>query len=992
MTRNDFIEKLKLDTSKFENGLDTHIRRETGSYYTSFDIAYKMMSDLYEAADLTPRELTAKYILEPCAGTGIFVFAFLQVLLDRGINIYDVYKVLNNIFVCDINQQALNLYKNNLSIFAKEFLGVNIEQKFFLRNCKCASLLYSVDSSLNVSYVNIKNVFKEKELLNGFDIVFTNPPYKNLKAEKINYNDNKEIENEKKIYEGLSHIVKQKFELSSFGVLNLYKIFMEEIYKNYLKSGGYVSILIPSSILTDKSSELMRKEFIKKNKIISISCYPEGSNAINAHQSVISFLMKKGETTKDITIQGNVDKNIVLKKTKFPVSICVDEKFGYSILLLTKKEYEIKKKLDEFPKIKDILYINNKRGELDITNNKISISTNKTKYKFYRGENIGFFNLKDTSFYSTNEFVKNSNKKNDIKTTRLACQQISNMSKKKRLCFAYIPANSVLGNSSNYLTIDENKDDVDYYFLLGVLNSSIIEWYFKLTSSNNHVSNYEINNFPIPIYCKNKKKISALVKRFIETKNDDLIEEINELVLNAFLKNDQNKKSENENSRNHLSSTMLKELNYFLSDIDITKIDSLLNSTIDCETFLMSENLDVQSDKYNIVKSIIYKYKCLKNKLVIQHNSFKLSKLDLEMIKNVPPGGNWKNIPSYIVQKSKRLIRINQTGGRTTLYGRIDYNKPSYTITTYFNRPGNGTYVHPVHERVISVREAARFQCFPDSYFFFGNKSDLLKQIGNAVPVILAYNIASKIKKVTGCCKSLDLFSGAGGITYGFKLAGFKTCAATDIMENACKTIKINSPEINVICGDITKKELQNTLIQIANKNKIDIICGGPPCQGFSLAGFRKENDPRNLLFHPFVNIVSLVRPKIIVFENVEGLLSYKNGETYKEIIRLFSELGYLAEGRLLKANEYGVPQKRKRVIILCVRSDLKILPGELFPEKITEKEVNQITAKETIYDLENVPCDIESKYSSVYSSNMIKYLREQISIKEYIDSLLKES
>ncbi len=101
------------------------------------------------------------------------------------------------------------------------------------------------------------------------------------------------------------------------------------------------------------------------------------------------------------------------------------------------------------------------------------------------------------------------------------------------------------------------------------------------------------------------------------------------------------------------------------------------------------------------------------------------------MIRSIPAGGSWKDIPMETVEKSKRLKRITQTGGRTTLYGRIDYNKPSYTITTYFNRPGNGTYVHPIHQRVLSVREAARFQAFRDDYYFFGNKTQHLKQVGN---------------------------------------------------------------------------------------------------------------------------------------------------------------------------------------------------------------------------------------------------------------------
>ena len=278
----------------------------------------------------------------------------------------------------------------------------------------------------------------------------------------------------------------------------------------------------------------------------------------------------------------------------------------------------------------------------------------------------------------------------------------------------------------------------------------------------------------------------------------------------------------------------------------------------------------------NTTKEVITaKYQALYNGYILNHTSFKLSDLDLEMIRPVPQGGSWKDIPKETVEKSARLMRITQTGGRTTLYGRIDYQKPSYTITTYFNRPGNGTYVHPVHERVLSVREAARFQGFQDNYFFCGNKTQLLKQVGNAVPTILAYQLAKNIKDKTGCTKSVDLFCGAGGMTAGFKAAGIHAVISNDIEQSACVTIKVNNPEIDVLCGDITTEEVKAKIVEAARQKGADIICGGPPCQGFSMAGLRLTDDPRNKLFLDFVDIVSRIKPKVIVFENVEGLLGH---------------------------------------------------------------------------------------------------------------------
>ena len=291
----------------------------------------------------------------------------------------------------------------------------------------------------------------------------------------------------------------------------------------------------------------------------------------------------------------------------------------------------------------------------------------------------------------------------------------------------------------------------------------------------------------------------------------------------------------------------------------------------------------------------------------------------------------------------------------------------------------------------MSVREAARFQSFRDDYYFFGNKSQVLKQVGNAVPTLLAYQIGKKIRDLTGCNKSIDLFCGAGGMTVGFKAAGIYSLISNDIEESACTTLKINNPEIEVLCGDITKEETKNKLEEVACTRGADIICGGPPCQGFSMAGYRDDNDPRNQLFREFVDIVKRVNPKVIVFENVEGLLSFQGGKTYNEVHELFSELGYKTEGRTLLASEYGVPQRRKRVIIICTRNDLEIDPIDLFPSPITIDN-NQVTAKETISDLENVDCTEDAKYLKVLESDILKFFKGKISYEEYINRITSAS
>lgn len=128
----------------------------------------------------------------------------------------------------------------------------------------------------------------------------------------------------------------------------------------------------------------------------------------------------------------------------------------------------------------------------------------------------------------------------------------------------------------------------------------------------------------------------------------------------------------------------------------------------------------------------------------------------------------------------------------------------------------------------------------------------------------------------------IDLFAGAGGLTEGFRLAGFSSSLAIDFDEQAMQTFQYNHPDVRCITADIRQfnngdvEKLAATL-----SNDIDVICGGPPCQSFSLAGPRLAGDPRNRLFIEFAKFVEVIEPKVILFENVPGILTMQGGESY---------------------------------------------------------------------------------------------------------------
>lgn len=185
---------------------------------------------------------------------------------------------------------------------------------------------------------------------------------------------------------------------------------------------------------------------------------------------------------------------------------------------------------------------------------------------------------------------------------------------------------------------------------------------------------------------------------------------------------------------------------------------------------------------------------------------------------------------------------------------------------------------------------------------------------------------------ITQNINTLDLFAGCGGLSLGFQMAGFTSILATDIDENCQKTFARNFPDVPFICQDIATLTKDQIDVIIGDKS-VDVILGGPPCQGFSLANKNRnkvDDDPRNQLFYHYVRIIDCYSPKVFIMENVKGLLSMKNGQVIKTIVDCFSKAGqgYNVDYKILKASDYGVPQCRERVIIMGVRKDLDKAPS----------------------------------------------------------------
>lgn len=307
------------------------------------------------------------------------------------------------------------------------------------------------------------------------------------------------------------------------------------------------------------------------------------------------------------------------------------------------------------------------------------------------------------------------------------------------------------------------------------------------------------------------------------------------------------------------------------------------------------------------------------------HQAPTLSKLDLEIMSHVKPGGNWKSVPKGM---SKRID--NMEGGRTTQYGRLLPDRPSYTISTYYPRPGNGCHFHWSQERTLTHREAARLQSFPDSVAFGGSNRAIAMQIGNAVPPLLAYQLATEVGPPGSVC---DLFCGAGGMSRGFRWAGWTTTLAVDIMPD-CRTAQSDIPGVFMNL-DISKNYAQIVAEAIHWRDTSPrpfVVLGGPPCQGHSTAGKRAGvDDPRNHLVVPYLSFLEDTEADGFVMENVLGIRTSAGGRFLGEVMERASHLGYEVECHEMDASRYGVPQRRKRVFVCGMKGRSWPRPRELF-------------------------------------------------------------
>lgn len=318
----------------------------------------------------------------------------------------------------------------------------------------------------------------------------------------------------------------------------------------------------------------------------------------------------------------------------------------------------------------------------------------------------------------------------------------------------------------------------------------------------------------------------------------------------------------------------------------------------------------------------------------------------VELIKKIPAdGGDRRSLPKDSQLKCHADIDNGKTPGFTDVYGRLRWDTPSVTITAKSSTPSCGRFLHPEQHRNISVREAGILQGFPQEYVFEGPFVHKYRQIGEAVPPRFARFVAwQMLSHFQGEAKSLakwlprknrekrnvkadrqiavvDAFCGAGGLTLGFESAGFVTKLAFDTNASAVATLNANLGAVAIeadVCSATTAKLIAASL----NSEEPFVLVGGPPCQGFSQQRRGEDKDKRNDLVLAFADVANKVgrKPAAVVLENVTYLDSPRGKDVFAAYVDKIESLGFQLFRHDLNSAEYGVPQLRRRIVVVAIQ------------------------------------------------------------------------
>jgi len=537
-------------------------QRPLGAYYTPPNIADyivyltmgptldRLVKSIPERGTDALEELIGLRTLDPACGTGVFLVSAydrlshsvkdgIRLALDAGsseseleeLGLNDYQNQLRkNFYGVDIDSSALEVAEVSFSIVSGVRNGSMKEATLKRGNSLISIKGLRGDQDHNHFFTNPRSrqpfewhdEFGEVMKDEGFDFVVMNPPYERMKPNMAEFLRERILKGERDIYleefetyknllnEDLNYYRKSgEYHLGNKHTIDAYRLFIERAIQ-LARVGGMIGFIVPSTILGDLSANPLRRSILLENDLHVVNEFPESSRIFEGvTQSVSVLALRKGGTTDSFQahfgLNGLEDlssKNAVIFQTSNIRSVTG---MPYSIPQVNKNGWALLDKIHRHSSLHTLDWIGVNRGELDLTLNRECIVPDDTGYRLVRGSNISRFTLTSRSnrpdeyveFDCLRNSMRASSRIKHVGAPRIACQQVSNRTQRWRLKFTRIPSDAILANSCNYVYFEDGDTDL-VPFLLGILNSEVINWRFDLSNTNNHVSIRELKQLPLP--------------------------------------------------------------------------------------------------------------------------------------------------------------------------------------------------------------------------------------------------------------------------------------------------------------------------------------------------------------------------------------------------------------------------------------------------------------------------------------------------------------
>lgn len=533
-------------------------RRVHGTYYTPWTVAEHMaervlgpsMDSLIGQAkrDSTSlKPMLSWRVLDPACGPGVFLVSCLGALMRRERDLAVLLKQETPVLTSSefLRSFSMSLYGVDTDAGSLEIADVCLElllgEKRYSGPVRTGLTLKAGNSLVSAVslggardmrdvlpvelragsfdwYQQFAPVFSGPEP--GFDFVVMNPPYDRIKPDFAQFLRDHLVIGNRTIqmaeFDQHSAAIKAsavyfrrcgEYPLSGTNTIDLHRLFIERSLK-LTRDGGRLGFIVPSSILGDISATQLRCHLIEQNRVESLDEFREGTDLFpGVTQSVCIMTVQKGGTTGGISAAFGLSDARELSGAR-RVTIKPDmirSSFGRSLPIpsITQEQWRIVQRLHRNASLGTQEWVANHRGELDLTLDRQFITRSGGDTYLVRGTHLdrfGFSNTPRDEWVDLDGFLRargKSSRTRDIRRERLACQQVSNRLQRWRLKFALILPGSVLANSCNYIVVDCQHPSRNLRFLLGLMNSSLINWRFGLTNTNNHVSNRELSQLPV---------------------------------------------------------------------------------------------------------------------------------------------------------------------------------------------------------------------------------------------------------------------------------------------------------------------------------------------------------------------------------------------------------------------------------------------------------------------------------------------------------------